>query len=126
SLNLTVPLFNGLQARNNIRLAKIEQKNQELISATTKNTIQQAVEQAYINMATAKERQQVLLRQVAAFGASFQSAEIRFNAGVGNSVDYLTAKNNYDKSKTNLINAQYDRVLKNMVLQYYNGENLFP
>ncbi len=126
SLNLTLPLFNGLQARNNIRLAKIEQKNQELISATTKNTIQQAVQQAFINLVTARERQEVLLRQVAAFGASFQSAEIRFNAGLGNSVDYLTAKNNYDRSKTNLINAQYDRVLKNMVLQYYNGEDLFP
>jgi outer membrane protein len=126
ALNLSIPLFNNLQARNNIRLAKLQENTFKLRASATRITVQQNVQQAYINLETAKQRQDALNEQVDAFGESFRSAEIRFNAGVINSVDYLTAKNNYDRSKTNLINAQYDRVLKNLVLNYYSGESIFP
>ena len=125
SLNLRIPIFNSLQQRNRIKLAQITLKNNEFISNTAKTQLQQSVEQAYINLTTASDRYKTLLEQVNAFTESFQAAETRFDAGVGNSIDYLTAKNNLDRANINLINAKYDYVLRTKVLDYYKGEKLW-
>ena len=42
------------------------------------------------------------LEQVKAYGESFRTAEIRFNAGAITSVDYVIAKNNFDRANINL------------------------
>jgi outer membrane protein len=121
SLNLRIPIFNSLQQRNRIKLAKISLKNNELVASTTKTELQQSIEQAYINMGSAADRYKTLLEQVAAFTESFRAADIRFNSGVGNSIDYLTAKNNLDRAALNLVMAKYDFVLRTKVLDYYQG-----
>ncbi len=120
-LNLRIPIFNGNQSRNRIRLAQIEEKNTNAVLQTVKTQLQQAIEQAHLDMQTASERYKALLEQQAAFAESFRAAEIRFNEGVGNSIDYLTAKNNLDRARINLINAQYDYLLRTKVLDYYKG-----
>ena len=76
-------------------------------------------------MTSAADRYRILLEQVNAFTESFRAAEIRFNSGVGNSIDYLTAKNNLDRANLNLINAQYDYVLRTKILDYYKGVKLW-
>jgi outer membrane protein len=125
SLDMRIPIFNNLFQRNQIKLAKLTLKNNELVFKTAKTQLQQSIEQAYVNMTTASERYKILLEQVEAYTESFRAAEIRFNAGVGNSIDYLTAKNNLDRANINLINAQYDYVLRTKVLDYYKGMRLW-
>ena len=125
SLNLRIPLFNSFQQRNRIRLAEISLQNNELVAKTTKTELQQNIEQAYINMTTASDRYKVLLEQVNSYSESFRAAEIRFDSGVGNSIDYLTAKNNLDRSNINLIAAKYDLVLRMKILDYYQGKQLW-
>ncbi|TMI86048.1 MAG: TolC family protein, partial [Bacteroidetes bacterium] len=85
----------------------------------------QQIDQAYINMVSASDRYKVLLDQVSAYDESFRAAEIRFNNGVGTSIDYLTAKNNLDRANLSLITAKYDYVLRTKVLDYYQGKQLW-
>jgi outer membrane protein len=125
SLDLRIPIFNSFQQRNRIKLAKLTLKSNELIAKTTKTQLQQSIEQSYVNMTTASERQKILLEQVNSFAESFRAAEMRFNSGVGNSIDYLTAKNNLDRANLNLINAKYDYVLRTKILDYYKGVKLW-
>ena len=125
SLDMSIPIFNNLFQRNQVKLAKLTLKGDELAFKTVKTQLQQSIEQAYINMTTAADRYKILLEQVEAYKESFRAAEIRFNAGVGNSIDYLTAKNNLDRANINLINAQYDYVLRTKVLDYYKGMKLW-
>jgi outer membrane protein len=122
SISLRVPIFNALQVRNRLKQAKLTLKNRELTLQTTKTRLQQSIEQAYLDMTSAGERYKILLEQVAAFTESFRVADIRFNAGLGTPIDYLTAKNNLDRSNINLINARYDFVLRTKVLDYYQGK----
>ena len=61
------------------------------------------------------------MEQVAALSESFRAAEVRFQSGVGTSVDYLVVKNNLDRANTSLIMARYDYLLRTKVLDYYNG-----
>jgi outer membrane protein len=125
SLNLQIPIFNAFQARSRVSIAKINLKNDELIAQTTRIQLKQAIDQAYVNMMMASDRYKTLLDQVNAFDESFRAAEIRFNAGVGNSIDYLTAKNNLDRANINLINAKFDLVLRFKILNYYEGKQLW-
>jgi outer membrane protein len=124
-LSLRVPIFNSLQTRNRVKLAKLDFKNNELIAQTSKTQLQQSIEQAYSNMTAASDRYKVLLDQVAAYAESFRAAEIRFNAGLGTSVDYLTAKNNLDRSNINVITEKYNYILRTKILDYYQGKLLW-
>ncbi len=123
--NLNIPLFNALQQRNRIKQAKITFKNRELAVTTARTQLSQAVDQAYLNMNTAADRYKTILNQVNSFEESFRAAGIRFNSGVGNSIDYLTAKNNLDRATINLVIAKYDYVLRSKILDYYQGRQLW-
>ena len=124
-LNMTIPIFNGNQARNRVKLARLNVKNNDLIVKTVKNELGQAIDQAFINLETASSRYTTLQEQVTAYTESFHAAEVRFASGVGTSVDYLTAKNNLDRANINLISSKYDYVLRTKLLDYYQGKKLW-
>lgn len=121
SLGLRIPIFNSLTTRNRIKIAGIRLRNSELVEENTKQVLRQQIEQAHLNMTNAFDRYKTLLEQVDAYTQSFRAAEIRFNSGVGTSVDYLIAKNNLDRATINLISAQYDFALRKKVLDYYQN-----
>jgi len=120
-ITLRVPILNYLQNRNKVTLAKIDLQNYKYIEENTKIQLRQNVEQAYLNMSNALERYAALQEQVKAYAESFRIAEIRFNAGVLTSVDYVLAKNYLDRANLNLINARYDCYIYNKILDYYQG-----
>jgi outer membrane protein len=95
-------------------------KASSLTLENTKIQLRQEVEQAYLNMNNAFDRYKILLEQVAAYGESFRAAEVRFNAGVGTSIDYMIAKDNYDRSNINLVSAKYDYLLRKKILEFYS------
>lgn len=123
-IGLRLPLFNALQTRNRIRLAKIEVQNWTLQEENTRMRLRNEMDQAAIQLHSARERTQTLQKSVAAFAEAFRTAEVRFNAGVGTVVDYLIAKNNLDQARANLLRAQYDFVLRQKVLDYYLSRKL--
>lgn len=125
ALSLNIPIFNSFTAKNNIRLAKATYKYTEQAVAAAKNNLQNNIQEAHINAGNAFNRYKTLLGQVAAYQKSFEAAEAKFNAGVGNSIDYLTVKNNLYRSAGNLINSKYDYILRSKILDYYQGKQLY-
>jgi outer membrane protein len=120
-ITLRIPIFNSLQVRNQVKLATIELRNVELTQENTHVQLRQQIEQAHLNMSNAWERYKILLEGVAAYSEAFRAAEIRFNAGLGTSVDYLIAKNNLDRTNLNLVMAKYEYLLRKRVLDFYAG-----
>ena len=120
-LTLRIPVFNASLTRNRIKLASIELRNTELLAENTRVVLRQQVDAAYVAMSNAWDRYKVLLEGVAAYTEAFRAAEIRFNAGLGTSVDYLIAKNNLDRASGNLVMAQYEYLLRQRVLDFYAG-----
>lgn len=125
NIGLTIPLFNAGRIRNQVKLAKLNLKNTEYVEQNTKTQLQQAIERAYVNLTSAQEKYRLLQQQESAFQESFRTAEVRFNAGAITSVDYLIAKNNLNRTQTNLINAKYDFVLREKILDFYAGKPLW-
>ncbi|HWH61848.1 MAG TPA: TolC family protein, partial [Ginsengibacter sp.] len=125
NLGLSIPIFNRSQVRNQVKLAKINFKNSELIEQNTRTVLQQSIERAYVNLMNTSDKYKILLDQAQSFTESFHSAEIRFNAGAITSVDYLIIKNHLDRTNTNLIISKYDFVLRAKILDYYQGKPLW-
>lgn len=125
NLGLSIPLFNGSYARSQVKLAEINLKSAKLQEQNTKTLLQQAIERAYVNLVASSDKYRLLTDQVKAFAESFRIAEVKFNEGVITSVDYLVAKNNLDRAKSNLIIAKYDFLLREKILNYYEGKPLW-
>lgn len=125
NLTLAIPLFNNFRVRNNIKLAKIDLREAKQQTASAKTQLQLDIEQAYNNLTTASDRYKTLLQQTKDYDQSFKAAAVRFNEGVGNSIDYLTAKNNLDRANSNLIAARYDFMLRTKILDFYQARPLW-
>ncbi|MBW7839417.1 MAG: TolC family protein [Chitinophagaceae bacterium] len=125
NLGLSIPLFNGSNVRSQIKLAEINLRSAQLQEQNTKTLLQQAIERAYLSLVTSSDKYQLLLGQVKSFEESFRIAEVKFNEGVITSVDFLVAKNNLDRAKSNLIISKYDFLLRRKILSYYEGKPMW-
>lgn len=121
-VSLQVPIFSSFQTRSNIKLARIEEKRNSYVAENTRVQLRQAIDEAHLHMTTAWDRYTILTEQVTAFAESFRAAEIRFNLGALNSVEYLIVKNNLDRANINLSIARYEYVLRTKVLNFYQGK----
>ena len=122
SLGLHIPILNYFRNKNNVSIAKINLFTARFTEENIKVQLKQNVETAYVNMTAAYNRYQILLDQVNAYTQSFHSAEIRYNAGVLTSVDYIITKNLLDQANINLISARYDYFIRIKILDYYQGK----
>ncbi len=120
-LQLNIPILNYLSLRNNVKIAKLNYENAKIISTSSHYQLQQMVEQAWQNLRSAYGQYKGYVDQVRAYGESFRTAEIRFNAGVLTSVDYVIAKNNVDRANLNLSAARYNYIFRTKILEYYEG-----
>ena len=116
-----IPLFNNLrtkyrvdQAKVNVKLAETDKQNVEL-------QLRQNVETAFANMTASFNRYKAYLDQYNNYQESFRANEIRFNAGAITSVEYLTAKNNFDRATINLGQVRYEYLFRTKILDYYQG-----
>lgn len=121
-INLQIPLFNNLQVRNRIRQARITLKSTQLDAENTNYQLKQNIEQAWLNMSASFKRYHALQEQLINFEESFRAATIRFETGVINAAEFLIAKNNFDRSKINLIQAKYEYTFRTKLLDFYQGK----
>jgi outer membrane protein len=124
-VGITIPILNGFRSRTQVTLARISLKNASYIAENTQIQLKQAIERDHLNMQAALNRYGALIDQVNALTESFHAAEIRFNSGVGTSIDYLTVKTILDRANANLIIARYDYVLRTKILDYYQAKPLW-
>lgn len=121
-LTLNVPILEGFFRRQQVARAKIDLQNAEIELENNKNNLQQETSQVLINLNTAKQKYIDLREQVAAYKESFRVAEVRFEAGDINSVEFLVQKNKHDIALINLIVAQYEWQMRHRIADYYNGK----
>ncbi|MBN9385142.1 MAG: TolC family protein [Chitinophagaceae bacterium] len=121
-LQLNVPILNYLRVRNNVKQAKLNLRNQQLLSENARLVLQQNVETAYQNMIAAYKQYKSYIDQAAAYSESFRTTEIRFTEGVINADVYILAKNRTDAANINLAAAKYTYIFRTKVLDYYQGK----
>lgn len=123
SLNLSIPIFGGLQNKPRVAAVKVQQQLTENSLNTAKLQLRQAIEQSFQSFDAASERYRVATDQVSINEENVKAAESRISAGTVNSVEYVLAKVNYDRARSNLVQAKYELLLQQKILDFYkDGE----
>lgn len=95
--------------------------NAQLNLETEKNTLYKDIQQAYTDAVGAQKKLAANLKNKLANEEAFRYSENKFNVGLINAFDYITAKNNFSKAETNLLQAKYELVFKYKILDFYKG-----
>jgi outer membrane protein len=120
-LTLRIPILNSFQARNQVKLAEFEYESRQLVEENARIQLRQQIEEAYLHLMNSFKRYIVLKEQMEAFREAFRAAEVRFNAGLGTSIDYILSKSYYDRASLNLVIGKYDYLLRRQVINYFTG-----
>ncbi len=121
-VSLSIPIMDGYRVRSQIKKAEIAIDRAKVNTDLAKNTIQQQVEQAEFLADGAKARFDLAENQLKSFEKSFKIAESRFNNGTTNSIlEYIIAKNNFDRAQNLVITAKYEMAFRNKVLEFYSN-----
>lgn len=123
-LNLSIPIFNGNLAKNRVSLATVQHKNAQTLAQQVRLQLRQAIEVAHQNFGAALGRLEAVQEQVQWQEEAFKVAEVRFENGAINAADYVLAKSRLDQARLNLVQARYEYVFRNKILDFYAGRAL--
>jgi outer membrane protein len=123
-MSLSIPIFNGLAAKNGLQQARLSKLNNELQLSDTKNQLYSSVQKAYNDAMAAYRSFLATDESVKAGEESFHYAEERFEVGMINAMDHSTIKNNLARVKSDRLRAKYDYIFRSKVLDFYRGKPL--
>ena len=122
--NLSVPIFNGWSARTNIRHAQIGLQQAQLNYEQVKKSLYKSVQQAYIDATSSFQKFVAGEKSVQASEEAFRINDQRYALGLISTYDFLLSKNNLARSQTSLLQAKYDFIFRQKVLDFYEGKPL--
>jgi len=123
-LALSVPIFNGWQARAQVARAKLDIENSKLIIMRDTLLLKQDIYNAYQQALGSYQTFQAREKQVRTAERSFELASRRYDIGVMQTIEWLTIQNNLTRARIDRLVAQYDYVFKMKVLEFYKGQGL--
>ncbi|HEY0174953.1 MAG TPA: TolC family protein [Pedobacter sp.] len=123
-LTLSLPIFNGLTVRSNVKRAKINYEDYKIQEQLAKNNLNKVIAQAIADLRAADSRYKSNENTFNAQKDAFNVIEQRYNVGLVNSLDYNTARTNRNKAETDFIQAKYDLLFRSKVIDYYLGRQI--
>ena len=123
-LNLNIPIFNRFQTRNNIRNAKINQQNQQLALDNTKKNLYKEIQQVCINALGAQAKYESSLVAAQSSLDAFTLMQAKYENGKANITEFNEAKNTYLRAESDLVQARYELLYQQALIQFYRGSDL--
>ena len=123
-LNLSVPIFNRFQTRNSIRNARIEQENQQLRLDNTKKTLYKEIQQACLNTTAAHAKYESSTVAAKSSHDAFTLMQAKYENGKANITEFNEAKNNYLRAESDCVQARYELLYQQALIQFYRGRPL--
>ena len=123
-LNLNIPIFNRFQTRNNIRNARIEQENQQLQLDNTKKTLYKEIQQVYYNALNAQSKEKSSEEALQSTKDAFQLMQAKYENGKATITEFNEAKNTYLRAESDLVQARYENLYQQALIEFYRGHDL--
>jgi len=122
--SLSIPIFNGFQARSNVRKARINYLQSQTQEQLAKNNLSKVIYQAVADLKAAEGRYSSTTNTFLAQKDAFHVIEQRYAVGLVNSLDYSTSQTNMNKAEIDMIQAKYDLLFRAKVIDYYLGKQI--
>jgi len=121
-ISLRIPIFNNFQSRSLVETARVQYQIADLNFTDTRNQLENTIQQVHANALAAKSQFEASQKNVEAMENSFKYARIRAEQGMLNSLDFITAQNNFNMARAALLQAKYELLFSLMILDIYQGK----
>lgn len=120
-LSLSIPIFQKKQVKTNVGLANIAVSDAELDEINTRNQLRKDIEQACVDVASAKSQYDASLEQNQSTQESYDVTTEKYRQGLLNSVDFLVQKTNLITSESKLLQSKFNLIFSFKVVDFYKG-----
>jgi outer membrane protein len=120
-LQLTVPIFNGFSAKNNVARSKIAYEKSKNAFDQAKIDMETNVYKAITDTKGALNTYEASIVTFEARNEAFNYAKEKYAVGMMNAFDYNQAQTLYINSQSDVIRAKYDYIFKMKVVELYFG-----
>ena len=121
-LSLSIPIFSGRSNKTSVRKAKISIENAKLQQLDAEKSVLKDVEGTYLDVLSAQS-QYIAARENEAYAAqSYELTLEQFGQGIKNSVDLITAKNDYVSAQLSLLQSKYTAYMNIKILDILQGK----
>lgn len=123
-LSLSIPIFNGYNARTNYETSKLTIKNLQLQRELDAKTLKSDIYRAYDAAVVALEKFNAGKKSLETAERTYNFAKKRYEVGMMNTFELITNQNNLFSAKLQDALNQFDYIFKMKVLEYYKGQGL--
>src|SRR5665648_624715 len=123
-LSLSIPIFQKKQIKTNVAIANISVSDAELDEINTKNQLRKEIEQACVDVVSAKTQYAASLEQNQSSQESYDVVTEKYKVGLLNSVDFLVQKTNLITSESKLLQSRFNVIFSYKILDFYKGISL--
>ncbi|UII76951.1 TolC family protein [Flagellimonas sp. HMM57] len=118
---LNVPFFNGWNARNGVKRAKIEFERAKLQLEQNKLELETNIQQAHVDVTTFGKAHEAAMKTLEARKLAYDYAKERFNVGLMNAFDFSQSQARVDNAEADVIRTKYDYIFRLKILEFYFG-----
>lgn len=122
SLNISIPIFDGLTKHFQIQQKKIEIEKLKGSQTLLEQSIDLEVKQARTNLTNSLETIATLQRNVDLAKEVVRVSKIKYKEGVGSNIEVINAESSLKEAQTNYFSALYDVMIAKVDLAKANGE----
>lgn len=120
-LMMSVPLFNGFVARSQVTRMRLQYDNAVLATRGTEARVKSEVLVAWQNLDDARKSLQAAEAQLKAARLSYTTEKERFDLGISNIVQLVTAQQSWVRAQSDHAGARYTWMLQRLLLRHAAG-----
>lgn len=120
-VQLSIPIFNGFAARNNVERSKVALERAKLNKSQQELDIERNVFTAYTDANAAKESFEAAEITLEARKLSFDYAKDRYEVGLMNVFDFNQAQTLLVNAQSEVLRTKYDYLFRTKIVEFYFG-----
>jgi outer membrane protein len=120
-LQVTVPILNGFNIRNNVERSKVAAERAKIALSQSQLDLERTVYTAFTDASGAFNSYQSAVVALEAREGAFNYAKERFAVGMMNSFDFNQAQTLYANAQSEVLRTKYDYIFRTKIVEFYFG-----
>lgn len=120
-VQLSIPIFNGFSARNNVERSKVNLEKSKIAVEQEELTLQRNVYTAFTDAKGGLNAYESAITAVEARQEAFKYAKERYDVGMMNSFDFNQSQTLLTVAQSEVLRTKYDYIFKIKILEFYFG-----
>ena len=120
-VQLSIPIFNGFSARNNVERSKVNLEKSKIAVEQEELALQRNVYTAFTDAKGGLNAYESAITAAEAREEAFKYAKERYAVGMMNSFDFNQSQTLFSAAQSEVIRTKYDYIFKIKILEFYFG-----